>query len=376
MANKLTGLSLFSGAGGMDIGFEKAGYEIVWANDFDKAACETYAENIGFIEHGDINSYIPALKKYRGVDVVFGGPPCQGFSVAGKMDPNDERSQLVWSFFEVVKELKPRAFVMENVKALAENARFTDLREELIVSFKSLGYDVSLSVLVASDYGVPQKRERMFLVGTQNKKAAHLFTNILSEFKTKPRSVRDAIAHLGLPGSKDNAFVCNAGITLASAPILRKSPYAGMLFNGAGRPLDLERPSSTLPASMGGNKTPIIDQSLMDDPKAEDWIKKYHQHLMNGGKPHEWKSTPKHLRRLTVNEALLLQTFPKDFVIKGSKSSAYRLIGNAVPCLLAETVAKALRKMLELDKDEITSLTQQIFIQTNATLPLFSSQAA
>ena len=114
----LSAISLFSGAGGMDVGFSNSGYEIVWANDFDKNACDTFAANHGnIIEYGSITDFIPLLHKFRGVDIVFGGPPCQGFSVAGKMNPNDERSKLVFSFFDVVEQVQPRAFVMENVKA-------------------------------------------------------------------------------------------------------------------------------------------------------------------------------------------------------------------------------------------------------------------
>ena len=89
-------ISLFSGAGGMDVGFRRAGFEILWANDFDKAAVETYRRNLGeHIVHGDVNDYIPQLHQYRGADCLFGGPPCQGFSVAGKMALDDPRSQLV-----------------------------------------------------------------------------------------------------------------------------------------------------------------------------------------------------------------------------------------------------------------------------------------
>lgn len=380
MVNKnsdITGLSLFSGAGGMDIGFQAAGIDVLWANDFDRAACETYEANgLGKIEHGDINKFIPDLKKFQGdVDVVFGGPPCQGFSVAGKMDPNDQRSQLVWSYFKVVEMLRPKAFVMENVKALASNDRWKSFRDTLIDAFKELGYGVQLTVLTASEFGVPQKRERMFLVGIrEDKSLIQYFDKFLLSRKSAGKSVRDTIAHLGTPGSPGNDLVCNAGITLASTPILRKSPYAGMLFNGLGRPLNLERPSTTLPASMGGNKTHIIDQNLLENPTGHDWILEYHSHLMSGGKPYDWKSAPEYLRRLTVQEALLLQTFPSDFVIKGSKSSAYRLIGNAVPCLLAEAVASTLTEILSMNAGQRKEIDAQL--HDGMGLPLFNSDTA
>ena len=359
----------------MDIGFSAAGIDVVWANDFDKSACDTYAANkLGDIEHGDINLLIPSLKKFKNqIDIVFGGPPCQGFSVAGKMDPNDERSQLVWSYLRTVELLKPRAFVLENVKSLAVNDRFKIIRNKLISEFENIGYSVSLQVLVASDYGVPQKRERMFLVGVQKglPHASHI-AGFLNMQRKPGKSVRQTIGHLPPPGEKGNDLVCNAGITLASSPILRKSPYAGMLFNGLGRPLNLNRPSTTLPASMGGNKTHIIDQKLLKNPRANDWISAYHAHLMDGGEPYDWKSAPDHLRRLTVKEALLLQSFPEDFIIKASRTSAYRLIGNAVPCELARSVASAVTNLLNANLNEIKEANEEF--ETQDALPLFSKR--
>ena len=150
--------------------------------------------------------------------------------------------------------------------------------------------------------------------------------------------MRDIIAPLGKAGSKTNPHVTNAKITLAAPPILRKSPYAGMLFNGQGRPLDPDAYSSTLHASMGGNRTPIIDEDQLYKGKSA-WVSEYHKHLMDGGKPYDMDSAPKRLRRMTVDEAHLLQTFPSDFKFLGSKSSVFRQIGNAVPCNLAESVA-------------------------------------
>lgn len=340
-------VSLFSGAGGMDIGFKKAGFETLWANDFDEVACETFSENkLGNIVAGDINKHLSSLRQFEGIDLLFGGPPCQGFSVAGKMNPEDERSMLVWSFVEAIKIVKPRAFVMENVKALAALSRWEDFRRRLINAFSELGYSLSMRVLNATDYGVPQKRERMFLVGLRDGHISN-FDSVLHQHKKKAPTVREALKHLDSAGTGNNQRVCNAEITLASNPILRKSPYAGMMFNGAGRPIHIDGYALTLPASMGGNKTPIIDNLLLADAKAEDWVVNYHTHLMNGGKPHPWKGAPNHLRRITVDEALALQTFPASFKLAGGKSAAYRMIGNAVPCNLAYAVAQTVKSYLE-----------------------------
>ncbi len=109
-------MSLFTGAGGMDVGFEEAGFNVLWANDINKAACQTYERNhSGKIECGPIGDFIESLKAYEGIDLLFGGPPCQGFSVAGKMDSTDSRSQLLWSYFAAVEAIRPQTFVIENV---------------------------------------------------------------------------------------------------------------------------------------------------------------------------------------------------------------------------------------------------------------------
>ena len=207
------------------------------------------------------------------IDLVFGGPPCQGFSVAGKMDPDDERSKLVWEFFDVVKILRPKMFVMENVKALGELERWHSVRMRIFEKASELGYDCFCKVLNSADFGVPQKRERVFFVGflgnSGDKK--ELFINEIIKL-AKPRVIlRDCLSKLPPAGSNENPITCTAKISLAINPVMRKSPYAGMLFNGLGRPLDLDNQANTLPASMGGNKTPILDELLLEKPKTDDF---------------------------------------------------------------------------------------------------------
>ena len=138
---ELTAVSLFSGAGGMDVGFEQAGIKILMANEIDKMAANTFVKNHPDTEMvvDDINNIFPLFEKHKGVDIVFGGPPCQGFSVIGKMNPDDVRSQLIWSFLKAVEIIKPKAFVMENVKALAAINKWKDVREEYIARAEELG---------------------------------------------------------------------------------------------------------------------------------------------------------------------------------------------------------------------------------------------
>ncbi|MBR0560733.1 DNA cytosine methyltransferase [Neokomagataea anthophila] len=340
-------VSLFTGAGGMDVGFLDAGFEVVWANDFDKDACETYRLNHGgVIHHGSIDDLMPEIEelgKAQDVACLFGGPPCQGFSVAGKMDAYDPRSKLVWSYMNAVKLLRPAAFVMENVKSLATLEKFRAVREGLFKEAINLGYDVELVVLNSKDFGVPQGRERMFLVGFLDR-PNHFKTLIEARKRVAPK-LRDILLGVGKIGTPTNNRICKAKITAAAAPVLRRSPYAGMIFNGQGRPLNLDGHASTLPASMGGNRTPIIDDAALYED-AKPWVEDYHASLMSGGDPIDWQTVPERLRRLTVDEAIAIQTFPKDYRFVGPQSSVFKQIGNAVPCTLAGAVASVVWELL------------------------------
>ena len=338
--NTVNTLSLFSGAGGLDIGAIWAGAKVIWANDVMKDACASYANNIGpHIRQGDINSFIPSLEEYRGkVELVIGGPPCQGFSVAGKMNKEDERSKLVWSYAKVIETISPKAFIMENVKALGVLERWSAVRNALLKKFQSLGFSVNLCILNASDFNVPQARERIFIIGFKgNSFASPDLVKMLFPYKQKAKTVRESLSVLDKAGEGNNTSVCNAKITLSTNPILRKSPYAGMLFNGLGRPLKLDGYSATLPASMGGNKTPIIDEKALYS-QSKPWVEIYHERLSNDISIAKTETVPSYLRRMTVDEARIIQTFPIDYKFSGSQSSQYTQIGNAVPCNLAKAV--------------------------------------
>lgn len=337
--NTIRTISLFSGAGGLDIGAIRAGANIIWANDIKQDACESYRTNIGdHIHIGDINMYMNDFSAISNVDLVIGGPPCQGFSVAGKMDRNDERSKLIWNYVDVVEATNPKAFIMENVKALATLSRWQKVRDKLLLRLRNLGYSVSFIVLNASEYDVPQARERVFFIGFKGDETKYPdLERMMSFYKKKSGCVREALALLDVAGTGNNINTCNAKITLSSTPIMRKSPYAGMLFNGLGRPIKIDGYSATLPASMGGNKTPIIDEEALYQKK-RPWVESYHKRLSQNNGVAISTEVPHFLRRLTVDEARLIQTFPLNYHFCGSQSSQYTQIGNAVPCNLAFAV--------------------------------------
>ncbi|WP_370614433.1 DNA cytosine methyltransferase [Citrobacter portucalensis] len=306
-------LSLFCGAGGMDVGVINAGFRVIAANELDPYACKTYKENHKdtLLYEGDIDKNLDVICSNKDIDMIIGGPPCQGFSVAGKMDLNDPRSKLVFSYCDVVERVMPKAFIMENVKALGKLEKFRPIRDEIFKRMTKLGYGVSMVILNAKDFGVPQSRERVFIIGIYGDSQSITCTDF--DIKKKNAiSLRDAIVHLGPAGSEKNKRVTKAKITLAEKPVLRKSPYAGMLFNGQGRPLNPDAWSSTLPASMGGNRTPIIDEEHLYN-NSPSWVEDYHKKIMSGKVKGEYFEAPKRLRRLTIDEAIILQTFPEDY---------------------------------------------------------------
>ena len=346
--DKMTAISLFSGAGGLDVGFERAGFETVFANEFDHDAAEAWRANrpqsANVMVEGDIHDHIGELTKFKGVDVLFGGPPCQGFSVAGKMDPNDARSQLVWIFMDAVEIVHPKVFVMENVAALGILDKWKSVRDGIVERGQTLGYSVSYKVHHTPDYGVPENRDRIIIIGVSNEIGdTTRFYDKLSLFKSSPMTAREAILSAGKFGTNDNPQTCTANVTLASRPVMRRSPYAGMLVNGAGRPIDLNGIAPTLPASMGGNKTPIVDEVSLHDAGIPNWFETYHAGLISGAiKPGEM-SVPATIRRLTIKECAAIQTFPAGYLFSGKKTKQYKQIGNAVPCKFAEAVATSVR---------------------------------
>lgn len=335
----LTAISLYCGAGGLDLGFQRAGFELAWAIDSDPWAVRTYADAVGaHAVCGDVLAVDPP--GYLRPDVVIGGPPCQGFSVIGRMDPLDPRSRHVTHFLDVVARFKPQAFVMENVKALAVNPRWVGLRSRLEARARRLGYAVETFVLNAADYDVPQARERMFMIGVRGSRPLAPAATTAGS----PPTVRSALAALPSVGKPGNDGVCKARVVPARAPIMRPTAHKGsLLFNGSGRPLFLDGPAKTLPASMGGNATPIIDQDELDK-NATPWVVEYHAHLLAGGKPR--RRAPKRMRRITVQEAAALQTFPPGMTFHGPQVAQYRQIGNAVPPKLAHAVALSVRAAL------------------------------
>ena len=192
-------LDLFSGAGGFSKGFELSGFEILGGVDFDNHALSTYARNFpnakAFLEDLDspTEEFLNWLQSVKGVvDVVIGGPPCQGFSIAGKRDPRDPRNRLYQKYIDIVKLLKPRAVLIENVPTIMTMSSGAVSRS-IVSDLESLGFTVSVETLNASFFGIPQARRRTFFVGTRTEK---LFSFPFPTTKEVPLTCWDALSDL------------------------------------------------------------------------------------------------------------------------------------------------------------------------------------
>ncbi len=317
---KLTVVSLFSGCGGMDLGFrggfislskkyDSTGYDIIWANDIDKPSCKTYKNNFPRTEviPGDIGEVLHSLFDIPQADIVLGGFPCQDFSLAGKRRGlTVKRGRLYSSMVEVVKRLKPKAFVAENVKGLLNWMGGLAI-ETIKKDFEDQGYDTTINLVNAADYGVPQKRERVFIVGIR-KDLGRSFKLPATTHAEKPMN-----AHLpwvtleqaigDLENDKLHFSLPNSGYSKARL-------FPGTQGNVKTK---AERPGPTMRAEHHGNI--------------------------------EWHYSKD--RRLSAREAARIQSFPDDFIFFNSTSDAYRQIGNAVPPVLAWNIARRLREVLE-----------------------------
>lgn len=307
------------------MGLKKAGISPVLSIEKSKDAVDTYSNHTG-CEHycGDIQDFNFA-KLRKKVDIIYGGPPCQPFSTGGLRKAQNDSRDMIPFFLKAIEEIRPYVFLMENVPGLAVKSRLHYLNN-ILSSFEALQYKVNWRILHAVDYGVPQKRKRLIVVGCRD-------SLLFFPKPTHGPDTENEYVESGSLLSKDKPIGTPPAsrVKYAKYPDLRKSPYAGHLYNGGGRPVNLQEPCHTILASAGGYKTHWVDTL--------DIAPKYHKYLMDGGKPKEGYVDG--ARRLSVEESALLQTFPGDLVFCGSRSSQYTQVGDAVPPKLAYAIGKA-----------------------------------
>lgn len=300
-------ISLFSGAGGLDLGLIQAGHEVVWANDNDPDAVATYRENIGdHVLLADISEL--DVRDIPDADVVVGGFPCQGFSLANlRRSSDDERNLLYREFLRVVEHKRPRYFLAENVKGILSLEGGTAIKR-IETDFAALGYRVQKQLFNAADYGVPQNRQRVIIAGTRSDlpdECDYEFPMPTHSRRTDDGLLRwvtvgEALAGIPEPGD-------------AELPNHVCSQYKVTNRNFTGhRATDPDKPSPTILArGNGGGGVCAI------------------QH-------------PNNHRRMSVRESAAVQTFPMDYVFVGKLNSCYRQVGNAVAVLFAKRLGEQL----------------------------------
>ncbi len=310
MMREFTAVSLFCGAGGLDLGFDRAGFRTIWANDFDKDACKTHQNwSRAKVVCGDIGKI--DIEQIPDSDIILGGFPCQGFSLSGPRKIDDSRNVLYKHYVRIVKAKQPLIFVGENVKGLLTMGE-GKIIEAIIAEFSDCGYDVFFQLVNAKDFGVPQDRERVIICGfRKDLNIKHFEIPVPKNMHT---TMREALAGMPDPDSND---VCNA-------------PYSSR-YMSRNRKRGWDDVSYTIPA---------MAKQVTLYPGSPDMIKLG---------PDLWEFGKGAVtRRFSWREAAAIQTFPKDLEFCGDLTSKYKQIGNAVPVKLAEYVATQLYAVLNI----------------------------
>jgi DNA (cytosine-5)-methyltransferase 1 len=304
-----TAASLFCGAGGLDLGFENAGFHTVWANDLDPNACQTHRSwSTANVVCGDISKI--DISDIPNTDIILGGFPCQGFSLSGPRKIDDSRNALYKHYVRIVAQKQPMIFVGENVKGLLTMGNGLII-EAIIEEFSACGYDVFYRLVNAKDFGVPQDRERVIICGFRKDLGIKEYQ--LPIPKMNIVTLREALHDMTEANLAD---VCTA-------------PFSSR-YMSRNRKRNWDQVSYTIPAMA---KQVTLHPGSPDMQKIE---------------PDLWKFGDEGVtRRLSWREAAIIQTFPKEIMFYGDLTSKYKQIGNAVPVKLAEYVAKEMMLILK-----------------------------
>ncbi len=341
--SELKVLDLFSGCGGLSEGFQLAGYRIIMGVDNWDVALRTFEKNhsdsVGRI--ADLSNLDPKdLKLQDKIDVIIGGPPCQGFSIAGKREAEDPRNKLYQGFVNCVEHFNPKAFVMENVPNLI-SMNGGQIKNSIIKDFEKLGYKVVYKILKASDYGVPQQRRRVFFVGLNDSEKDFVFPMPFDVSISTKEAISDLPEHSVVDGDqyptkalsayqkemrRESVGVFNHQISNHSD---KTKQIISMVPDGGN--------FKDLPKELQGTRNVNIAWTRFAADKPSHTIDTGHRHHFH----YKYNRIP------TVRESARLQSFRDDFIFLGSKTNQYKQVGNAVPPKLAEQVAIALKGFLE-----------------------------
>ncbi len=377
-------IDLFAGAGGLSLGFEMAGFDVVSAVEYDPVHAATHLYNFPLtdtlcrdvkqISASDLREsaargwalHNPGAAEWDGViDVLIGGPSCQGFSIMGKQDETDDRNQLIYEFVRLVEELRPRAFVMENVPGFLHD-RFTVLRDEAFARLRKAGYSVGGHdrVLLATDFGVPQKRRRVVIAGTLDHGVPKAPTSTVETAVT----VGEAFAGLPVVGDYVGSDVDTLTLTDEDAKRLRepvnaylralRSPESGYYAHPRRSPADVltgckatvHKPTSvTRFAATEQGTTESVSRAYRLSAAKPALTLRAGTGRERGAFSASRPIHPTEPRVITVREAARLHSFPDWFRFHATNWHGHRQIGNAVPPLLAQAVAKTVMDSLDLN---------------------------
>ncbi|MBM6825058.1 DNA cytosine methyltransferase [Veillonella magna] len=354
----MNAIDLFAGCGGLSKGFMDAGFDIIVGVDNDQAALNTFAKNHNgaIAMNADLSKQetfdeIKNIAGNREIDVVIAGPPCQGFSLTGPRNFEDERNKLYLAVIEIVKQFKPKAFIIENVPGMATLYK-GQIKEEILRRFRAIGYNIDCKILCAADYGVPQMRKRLIFMGIRKDIGVPVFP--IAEFDTTNyRTCRDAISDL--PSLEDGI-----GADVSEYQQAPLTEYQKLMRGKC----------TVLYNHLGTNHTQMVKETIAlvpeggnykDLPKGWGESRKFHMAWtrLNGNAPARTVDTGhRNLfhytfnRVPTVRESARMQSFPDDFIFTGTKTQQCRQVGNAVPPLLGQALANAIMEIIQENENE------------------------
>lgn len=314
-------VSLFTGAGGLDLGFKKAGFDIIWANEFDSTIWETFEANFPETKL-DKRSIVDVLTTdVPFADGIIGGPPCQSWSEAGAgRGINDKRGQLFFEYIRLLKDKQPAFFLAENVSGIL-HPKHKEAFENILKQFEDVGYNISYKLLNANDYGVPQDRLRVIIIGYHKKKVGFSF-EFPSPLPHKP-TLKETIFDLRLAKPAKQFNKTNGDLEIPNHEYMNGG--FSTIYMSRNRVRSWDEPSFTIQA--GGRHAPIHPQA----PKMK--FVEQNKRIFIPGKENLY-------RRLSVRECARIQTFPDTFVFKyRDVADGYKMIGNAVPVEFARNIA-------------------------------------
>jgi DNA (cytosine-5)-methyltransferase 1 len=329
-------ISLFSGCGGLDLGFENAGFDIIFANDNDNDVWQTFERNHGIKIDKRSVSQIKS-EEIPDAEGIVGGPPCQSWSLAGAMrGVNDERGKLFYEYMRILKDKQPCFFVAENVPGIISKTHRPEFNR-IVKQFRKIGYYVSFKLIDARDYGVPQERERVIIVGYHKSlgkkfdfpKPTHMRVPVESFTKEpiqKWRTMKDAIGTLPSATPAKEKNYANQNLEVPNHEYMNGG--FSTIYMSRNRRRSWDEQSFTIQA--GGRHAPLHpDSSNMCKVGADEWI-------FEGKNPC--------YRRLSVRECARIQTFPDSFIFYyNNVAKGYKMVGNAVPVKLAEAIASQIK---------------------------------